>query len=229
MRSDLIDLMVEDKGDEVIISLSGMFGIREYVALKEKLENLLLGPGIFFFLNLEKARFLDSEYLTFFLDMLNALKSRKNRLILLFSNEENKEYFSRYSAVFEIAESLEAYHRQGLAIQLKQIGVHYSRQTGLRVTPAVAIGGAVLILGWLLTLILIMSEQNKELTQRQNTITLLEMQLRRSTMEIERLESSIGPLQNLGLVGSSDETSSFGIVRDWILYLDKLDSLRREK
>ena len=49
MRSDLIDLMVEDKGDEVIISLSGMFGIREYAALKEKLENLLLGPGIFFF------------------------------------------------------------------------------------------------------------------------------------------------------------------------------------
>ena len=30
MRSDLIDIVVEDKGDEVIISLSGMFGIKEF-------------------------------------------------------------------------------------------------------------------------------------------------------------------------------------------------------
>ena len=52
MRSDLIDIVVEDKGDEVIISLSGMFGIKEFAALKEKLERLLQGPGIFFYLNL---------------------------------------------------------------------------------------------------------------------------------------------------------------------------------
>ena len=55
MRSDLIDIVVEDKGDEVIISLSGMFGIKEFAALKEKLERLLQGPGIFFYLNLDKA------------------------------------------------------------------------------------------------------------------------------------------------------------------------------
>ena len=48
-------------------------------------------------------------------------------------------------------------------------------------------------------------------------------------MEIERFESSIGPLQNLGIVGNTEELSSFGTVKNWILYLDKLDSLRREK
>lgn len=229
MSSELIDIVVEDKGDEVIISLSGMFGFREFAAVKEKLERLFQGPGIFFYLNLNKAVFLTPEYLTLFLDLLNSLKKRRTNLILLFSSKENEEYFSRYSSVFEISESLEAYHRKGLASQLRQIGVHYSRQTGLRVTPGVAIGIGLLLFGWFFTLFMIISGQNEELAKRQDTITLLESQIRRSTMEIERLESSIGPLQNLGIIGSSEELSSFGMVRDWILYLDRLDSLRREK
>ena len=76
---------------------------------------------------------------------------------------------------------------------------------------------------------MIISKQNDELSERQKEITLLESKLRRSVMEIERLESSIGPLQNLGIVGNTEELSSFGTVKNWILYLDKLDSLRREK
>ena len=229
MRSDLIDIVVEDKGDEVIISLSGMFGIKEFAALKEKLERLLQGPGIFFYLNLDKAIFLSPEYLGLFLDQLNSLKKRRINLVLLFANEENKEYFSRYSSVFEISESLDAYHRQGFLSQLRQIGLHYSRQSGLRITRWVAITGFLFLAGWFFTLFMIISKQNDELSERQKEITLLESKLRRSVMEIERLESSIGPLQNLGIVGNTEELSSFGTVKNWILYLDKLDSLRREK
>lgn len=107
--------------------------------------------------------------------------------------------------------------------------MHYSRQTGLRITPWVAITGFLFLAGWFFTLFMIISKQNDELSERQKEITLLESKLRRSVMEIERLESSIGPLQNLGIVGNAEELSSFGTVKNWILYLDKLDSLRREK
>ncbi len=50
---DFMNLSVEESGNDVIITLSGMFGVRELTILKNKLDMLLRGPGIFFFLNLQ--------------------------------------------------------------------------------------------------------------------------------------------------------------------------------
>lgn len=227
--ADLMDIVVEDDGEEVVIALSGTFGVRELAPLREKLERLLSGPGVFFFLDLENSTFLDDDYLILFLDLLNTLKKRKARLVLLFSGAQNQAYFARYSAVFEIAESRSSFRRTTLVTQLRQVGLHYSKQTGLRVTPAVAIACGIILLGWFVTLLGIIAMQNHELSERRAEIISLENENRLSVHEIERLESSIGPLRNLGIVGGKEELSTFGTVRDWFTYLDKLDSLRSEE
>ena len=51
MRADLIDIQVEDRGEEVEISLYGILGEYQLSAVREKLEMLVRGPGVFFFVN----------------------------------------------------------------------------------------------------------------------------------------------------------------------------------
>ncbi len=67
MRADLINIQVEDYGNDVEISLSGSLNKAQLSAVREKLDTLMSGPGVFFFLNLERAHFAVDDYLELFL------------------------------------------------------------------------------------------------------------------------------------------------------------------
>ena len=228
MRADLIDIQIEDFGNDVEISLSGSLSKAQLSAVREKLDSLMSGPGVFFFLNLERAHFAVDDYLEMFLDLMNKTKERNSTMVLLFRNEELLEYFSRYKNIFEIHESREAYKSSGLSKQLKQVGVYYGKKTGLRLSPSVAIAAGVLIMGWLITLFLIIAAQGKDIADKQSQIMALESQRDRYVQEIDKLESSIGPLKRLGVVEDTSQLNSFGAIRDWVSYLKHLENTRRE-
>jgi hypothetical protein len=229
MRADLIDIQIEDFGNDVEISLSGSLSKAQLSAVLEKLDSLMSGPGVFFFLNLERAHFAVDDYLEMFLDLMNKTRERNSTMVLLFRNEEQLEYFSRYKNIFEIHESREAYKSSGLSKQLKQVGVYYGKKTGLRLSPSVAIAAGVLIMGWLITLFLIIAAQGKDIADKQSQIMALESQRDRYVQEIDKLESSIGPLKRLGVVEDTSQLNSFGAIRDWVSYLKHLENTRREE
>ena len=229
MRADLIDIQIEDFGNDVEISLSGSLSKAQLSAVREKLDSLMSGPGVFFFLNLERAHFAVDDYLEMFLDLMNKTRERNSTMVLLFRNEELLEYFSRYKNIFEIHESREAYKSSGLSKQLKQVGVYYGKKTGLRLSPSVAIAAGVLIMGWLITLFLIIAAQGKDIADKQSQIMALESQRDRYVQEIDKLESSIGPLKRLGVVEDTSQLNSFGAIRDWVSYLKYLENTRREE
>ena len=229
MRADLLDIQIEDFGNDVEISLSGSLSKAQLSAVREKLDSLMSGPGVFFFLNLERAHFAVDDYLEMFLDLMNKTKERNSTMVLLFRNEELLEYFSRYKNIFEIHESREAYKSSGLSKQLKQVGVYYGKKTGLRLSPSVAIAAGVLIMGWLITLFLIIAAQGKDIADKQSQIMALESQRDRYVQEIDKLESSIGPLKRLGVVEDTSQLNSFGAIRDWVSYLKHLENTRREE
>ena len=229
MRADLIDIQIEDFGNDVEISLSGSLSKAQLSAVREKLDSLMSGPGVFFFLNLERTHFAVDDYLEMFLDLMNKTRERNSTMVLLFRNEELLEYFSRYKNIFEIHESREAYKSSGLSKQLKQVGVYYGKKTGLRLSPSVAIAAGVLIMGWLITLFLIIAAQGKDIADKQSQIMALESQRDRYVQEIDKLESSIGPLKRLGVVEDTSQLNSFGAIRDWVSYLKHLENTRREE
>ena len=229
MRADLIDIQIEDFGNDVEISLSGSLSKAQLSAVREKLDSLMSGPGVFFFLNLERAHFAVDDYLEMFLDLMNKTREKNSTMVLLFRNEELLEYFSRYKNIFEIHESREAYKSSGLSKQLKQVGVYYGKKTGLRLSPSVAIAAGVLIMGWLVTLFLIIAAQGKDIADKQSQIMALESQRDRYVQEIDKLETSIGPLKKLGVVEDTSQLNSFGAIRDWVSYLKHLENTRREE
>lgn len=190
---------------------------------------LLDGPGCFFYLNLNQVHFTSDRYLDLFLELLNGVKARKAALILIFDSEELYSYFSRYKNIFEIYENREAYKKSGTKKQLMQIGVHYGLRSGITVSPGVAVAFFALLLGWIVTLFLIMSDQGREIADKQAQIIALQNQKARYIQEIDKLESSIGPLRKLGVVQDTTMLSSFGLIGSWVEYLEYLENTRRER
>jgi len=229
VRADLIDIQIEDHGDDVEISLSGSLGSFQLAAVREKIEMLADGPECFVFVNLEHAHFKVNDYLDLFLELLNKLQAKDSKLILIFKSEEQEKYFAKYSSIFEIYESREAYKNSGVSKQLKQIGIHYAAKTGIRLSPGVAIAGLLLIVGWAITLFLIIAAQGRDIADKQAQIIALQGQKERYVHEIDRLESSIGPLRKLGVVEDTTMLTSFGVIQDWVSYLEYLENARREK
>lgn len=228
MRADLIDIQIVDHGDDVEISLSGSLGKVHLPAVREKIEMLTDGPGCFYFLNLQNAHFKVNDYLNLFLEILNKIRERKSTLILVFSNEEMKCYFAAYRNIFEIHESREAYKNSGLSKQLNLVGIHYSQKAGIHVTPSVAIALAILVVGWAVSLFVIVMGQGREIAAKQAQIIALQSQKDRYIREIDNLESSIGPLRKLGVVQDTARLNSFGAIKDWVSYLEYLENSRRE-
>lgn len=229
MRAELIDIQVEDHGDDVEISLSGSLSKVQLPAVREKIEMLTKGPGCFFFLNLQRAHFKTTDYLDLFLEVLDSIKAQNSALILIFDSEEQKAYFEKYKNIFEVYESRSAYKNSGIRKQLSQIGVHYGKKTGLRLSPAVAISASILIIGWAITLFLIIAAQGRDIADKQAQIIALQSQKDRYVREIDKLESSIGPLRKIGVLQDTSMLSSFGIIQDWVSYLEYLENFRREK
>jgi len=229
MRAELIDIQVEDHGDDVEISLSGSLSKIQLPAVREKIEMLTKGPGCFFFLNLQRAHFKTAEYLDLFLEVLDSIKAQNSALILIFDSEEQKAYFEKYKNIFEVYESRSAYKNSGIRKQMSQIGVHYGKKTGLRLSPAVAISASILIIGWAITLFLIIAAQGRDIADKQAQIIALQSQRDRYVREIDKLESSIGPLRKIGVLQDTSMLSSFGIIQDWVSYLEYLENSRREK
>ena len=229
MKSDLIDIQVESRGNDVELTLSGSLGVVQLPQVKEKLNMLVDGPGCFFFLNLQNAHFTSECYLDVFLELLNRVKAQKSALILIFDSSELYEYFSRYVNIFEIYENRNAYKKSGMKKQLQQIGLHFGLRSGITVSSGVAVALISLLLGWFITLFVIISSQGHDISDKQAQIIALQNQKERYIKEIDKLESSIGPLRKLGVVQDTTRLSSFGLIQDWVSYLEYLENARREK
>ncbi|MFA6835208.1 MAG: hypothetical protein WCR04_02235 [Fibrobacteraceae bacterium] len=229
MKADLIDLFVEESGDEVYIRLKGTFGFTQLAPVREKIEMLLSGPGKIWFLDVDKARFTIQEYLPMFLDFLEKIKQKEGLFVLLFKGDSNKRFFNPYSHIFEIHPSRAAYRKTGFFKILKKVGATYSKQTGLRLSPGIAVFLLIILLGWFATLFAIIQNQATEIQERDASVMEMETQRHRLQSELEDLQAMVGPLRHLGLIVDSNSVSLNSKVNNWTNYLDMLERERRAK
>lgn len=230
MNAEQIDLFVEESAGEIYIRISGTFGFSQQASFREKVMSLLDGPGKIWFLDIDKARFTEEEYLSMFLDFLEKCKQKNAELVLIFRGEENRNYFSRYSHIFTVTENWKKYQRPGIFKTLVTAGVSYSKQTGIRMSPIIAMILVVVFICWLVTLYGIIRSQGEDIRTRENRLVELENESREMQGELEYLQSMIGPLKNLGLVVDSTTSKKAEVrIRSWTKYLDRLEERRREK
>jgi hypothetical protein len=222
-----IELSVRVQGHEVSLALRGRLRGSQLPLLKENLWAASEGKDTLYYLDLHQARFESKDYLDLFVDYLDRLHERGARLVFLFEDDENKIFFQRFSHIFAIFPSRHAFLRSGFLNRLRQTGVVYHKTTGLRLSPGIAGLITLLIAILLLGFLSVIKSQDEEIHAREEKLQTLENQYRASVTEIERLRSTIAPLQKMGLPIDTTKARPLGALTDWSDFLQALEEDRK--
>jgi len=194
-----LDFAMEISKNEILLEFKGILKSQHLHAVRERLFSSIEGVNKIYFVALEQVKFRDKNYLGMFLELLNFIKGKDSELVLIFHNEECKDFFSPFFNVFKIYDSRDSYRKDtDFWAKLKATGITYHRSTGIRLAPGIAMVFLFLLAGWLLTLFSIISGQDKDIRQREEALRDLQSQYMRSTHALEELKASVAPLKSMG-------------------------------
>ena len=210
-----LDFEMEIFQNEVMLEFKGILKSQQLSAVRERLFSSVEGTNKIYFVVLERVKFRDKNYLGMFLELLNFVKGKDSELVIIFHNEECREFFSPFYHIFKIYDSKDSYRKDSdFWKKLKATGITYNKSTGIRLAPGIAVVFLFLLAGWLLTLFSIISSQDKDIRQREEILRDLQNNYMRSVHALEGLKASIAPLKSMGFDVDSIENPD-GIVSDW--------------
>jgi hypothetical protein len=223
--SENLDFAMEISKNETLLEFKGVLRTEHLPAVRNRMFSSIDGLNKIYFVNIEQARFRDKSYVTMFLELMNFIKGKDSDLVLIFHNEENKEFFSQFFNVFKICDSRDSYRKNsGFWEKLKATGITYQRSTGLRFAPGVAVIFLFLLAGWLLTLFSIISNQDKDIRERETKLNELQNEYMRSVHVLEELKASVAPLKSMGFNIDTSGNLPLGAISDWREFLLKRDA-----
>jgi anti-anti-sigma regulatory factor len=217
-----LDFAMEFSKNEISLEFKGILKAEHLGAVQSELFSSVEGLNKIYFVDIEQARFKDKNYLKMFLEFLNFVRGKDSELIILFRNDECAEFFLPFFNIFEIYDSKDSYRKNiGFWKKLKIMGVTYQRSTGLRLAPGVAIIFLVLLAGWLLTLFSIISNQDKDIREREAILSELQNKYMHSVQALENLKTSVAPLKSMGFDIDTSGDPPPGAISDWEEFLRK--------
>jgi anti-anti-sigma regulatory factor len=217
-----LDFAMEFSRNEISLEFKGVLKTEHFEAVRSELFSSVEGLNKIYFVNIEQVRFKDKNYLNMFLEFLNFVRGKNSELIILFHNEQCVKFFSPFFNVFKIYDSKDSYRKNiGFWEKLKIMGVTYQRSTGLRLAPGIAIIFLVLLAGWFLTLFSIISNQDKDIREREAILSELQNKYIHSVQSLENLKTSVAPLKSMGFDIDTSENPPPGAISDWEEFLRK--------
>ncbi|MDR2581715.1 MAG: hypothetical protein LBC85_12095 [Fibromonadaceae bacterium] len=218
--SEKIDFAMEISKNETLIELKGLLREEHLPAVRKLLFSPIDGLNKIYFVDIEQAKFRDKNYLNMFLDLLNFVKGKGTELVIIFHNEECRDFFSQFFHVFKIYDSRDSYRKDsGFWEKLKATGISYQRSTGLRLAPGITIVFLFLFAGWILTLFSIISSQDKDIREREKSLKELQINYMRSIQALEQLKNSVAPLKSMGFDIDTSGNLPLGAISDWQEFL----------
>lgn len=219
MKSQLLDMKIEFLDGGVRLSFEGIFFIENWPAIQEKLESFAQEGVKQFFCHVEKVEFRNPELLQKILDIHNDFSGRKARLIFIFNNKANIQFFAPYKHILEIYPNYDTFRKQGFVRALRKVGVAYSKKTGVRISPTTATLVILLLAGWVLTLLSMIQSQSDDLESADKELQILLLEQRKLTQEVQELETKLAPLRQLGLLQDSLDQVDYDKTSGWVDYL----------
>jgi len=213
-----LDFAMEISQNEIFLEFKGILKSQHLPAMRERLFSSVEGTNKTYFVALEQVKFRDKNYLGMFLELLNFIKGKDSELVIIFHNEECREFFNPFYHIFKIYDSRDSYRKDSdFWKKLKATGITYKKSTGIRLAPGIAVIFLFLLAGWLLTLFSIISGQDKDIRQREEALRDLQNSYMRSVHALEELKASVAPLKSMGF--DIDTTENFPAISDWNVFL----------
>jgi anti-anti-sigma regulatory factor len=215
-----LDFAMEISKNEILLEFKGILKTQHLPAVREKLFSSIDGTDKIYFVSLERVRFRDKNYLGMFLELLNFIKGKNSELVIIFHNEECKEFFNPFLNVFKIYNSRDSFRKDSnFWEKLKATGITYQRSTGIRLAPGIAVIFLFLLAGWLLTLFSIISSQDRDIRLREESLRELQSTYMRSVQALEELKTSVAPLKSMGFDIDTSSNLPLGAITDWQEFL----------
>jgi anti-anti-sigma regulatory factor len=219
MNSSL-DFAMEISKNETLVEFKGFLKTEHLLTVREKLFSSVDGFNKIYFVNIEQVKFRDKNFLGMFLDFLNFVKEKESELVIIFHNEECKEFFNKYFNIFKIYDSKDSYRKNsGFWEKLKATGITYQKSTGIRLAPGVAIVFLFLLAGWLLTLFSIISSQDRDIRLREESLRELQGNYMHSVRALDELKASVAPLKSMGFDIDTSSNLPSGAITSWQEFL----------
>ena len=218
--SENLDFAMEISQNEILLEFRGNLKTQHLPAVRKRLFSSIEGINKIYFVDIEQVRFKDKNYLGMFLEFLNFIKGKDSELVIIFRNEECKEFFEPFFNVFSIYDSRDSFRKDSnFWKKLKATGITYQRSTGIRLAPGIAVVFLFLLAGWLLTLFSIISGQDKDIRQREEALRELQSNYMRSVHVLEELKASVAPLKSMGFDIDTAGNLPLGAIADWNEFL----------
>lgn len=190
-----VDFSLWEQGGTVVMALSGPLDAATVQLLRARLEEMAQ-PDRAVVLDLLRVPSVDDEAILALLSLQSDLKGKGTEIVLVATSPEVLGKVAPYRQLFSVHPSVQSL----LATGFQTKGVRWSRRTGFRMAAPVAAFLALLLAGWMGTLLLVVVWQFRELRQSSAQVELLRAQTVREQSTIEELEKRLKPLEDLGLL-----------------------------
>jgi len=201
IRSESLDIQLENRNGVVWMTLSGEFHDEEAPALRDKFLPLVNDGCRAFIVDMEGITAIGDAVAPMFLSVQSMLKGKDGDIKFIFKNDTVCRAFLPYFnlvAVFPDAESLS----KGSVIidMLKRGGKAMTRKTGFRISRSVALFGLIVLTGWFLTLLYIINMQNGRIQQQHTEILEMGQWKAEAEIDLEKMRDRLKPLEQLGII-----------------------------
>ena len=200
MRSEALDMIIENRSGTIWIKLSGPFNLEQVPNMREKFKALMDDGNRFFVIDLENIVYIDDSILQLFLQFLNNIKTKGGELKFIFKNEIVSKAFSPYFHLFQIYPDATVYSSGGFFDSIRRTHKLLTRRTGIRISRPVAIFLIIVLCGWFLSLLFIIHLQNTRITEQQTELHDLHQWKQHSLIELSNLRDRIRPYEQLGIL-----------------------------
>jgi anti-anti-sigma factor len=200
MRSEALDMLIENRSGTIWIKLSGPFNQEQVPNMREKFHALIDDGNRFFIIDLENIVLIDDSVMQLFLQLLNSIKTKGGELKFIFKNEIVSKVFSPYFHLFQIYPDAASYPSGGFLDSIRRTHKLLTRRTGIRISRPVAIFLIIVLCGWFLSLLFIVHLQNSRINEQQAELHDLHQWKQHALIEMSNLKDRIRPFEQLGIL-----------------------------
>ena len=199
MRFEALDITIESRGRMLWVILAGPFHNEQVPNIREKIAGLIESGNLQIAIDMEQVTLVDEAVGAMLLEMLNRVRGKGGELRLVFRNAVVAAALAPYRHVIPRHEDSAALARSGLLRLLAWRTRRMARKTGVRLSAPVAWFVLFIVVGWLVSLALVIGWQTMRIRSQQEEIRELTVWREQTLIELQTLQERQRVMEQLGI------------------------------
>jgi anti-anti-sigma regulatory factor len=203
MLSEALDITIESRGDSVWLILHGPFHREQVPSFRAKIEGFIADGHRNIVIDMEGITSMNEVVAPMFLGLLNLIRGKNGDIKLIFKNSIISTAFAPYRNLFSVYPDSQSLLSNSFMQTIRRRGMLLTKKTGVRLSVPVAMFLLVIIMGWFVSLIVIISMQKQQIRTQEKEIHAFLQWKKNAEIEIGEMKNRIKPMEQLGLLSDT--------------------------